>query len=67
MIQERIVLGPATCQGCREEVVYMRSGYRYLGWLHASGDFRCPPKRRPEGMSLREYKRDWMRRKRAAA
>ena len=61
----RMVLGPCICRGCGEEVVYEKQGTRRLGWLHADGTYCC--RTRPTGLSRREYNRDWMRRKRAAA
>lgn len=36
----RLILGPCRCQGCGEEVVYMRYG-RVAGWLHSNGVLHC--------------------------
>ena len=40
--REDPILGPCRCQGCRGEVVYyMRVDGKMLGWLHATGSYRC--------------------------
>ena len=59
------VIGPAICQACGEEVVYERLGDVHLGWLHADGRYTCKWRRHGKSQTA-EYKRDWMRRKRAA-
>ena len=39
----RIVLGPAICQHCRQEVIYEAMGKVRLGWLHPDGRYKCKP------------------------
>ena len=63
--EERIVLGPCRCQGCGGSVAYSMLGVVHLGWLHVDGRFVCPrPRLLPEGLTRREYKREWSRRER---
>ena len=66
-MRERIILAPGRCQRCGEVVEYM---YRPrftppYGWVHESGDLWCPTNDVTRAKRT-EYKREWMRRYRAA-
>lgn len=61
---ESVILGPCRCQGCGGMVGWLVDHQRPLGWLHEDGSLHCPPVR--TGLDRRTYKREWMRRKRAA-
>ena len=60
------LLGPCRCQGCGQEVLYVRHG-RAEGWLHANGLLRCWGSFMPAKTPAKTYNREWMRRKRARA